>query len=228
MEQNAAEPLYEEAAPKKKGKGKIVAITSVIVVLVAAVAVYFIVFFNPYNHLGYTNVTGRTIGEIAEESGMTLEEFLAQYELPANMKANTTEAAAFYSIPTKIMAQMYGMDFETLKSSLQLGDEITEDTPWGEAEGSIKLSVYVGGEEELNEFKQEYGLGDDITGDTQWKDVRKVVEKKSLEAAQATEAPVEETGAPAETAAVTDAPAETAAAEDTAATQAPAEGQPAA
>lgn len=177
------------AAPKKSGAGKVVAIVILVVVILAAAgfAVYKYMTRNPYNELGYINVSGRTIGEMAEQAGTTLDEFLAEYSLPADMPADTEESAAYYSIPTRKIAEMYGMEVADLKEVLGLGDDVTEETPWGEAEGKAPLGKYIG-EDYLEQFKQEYDLGDDVTADTLWGEVRNIVDKKTLEQQKAADA----------------------------------------
>lgn len=172
----------EPTEVKAKGKaGKIVATVVVAVIVVAAIVFGLLKFLNrnPYNAMGYVNVSGRTIGEVAADAGVELDQFLANYGLPADMPADTEEAAAYYNIPVKYIAQMYGMDIDSLKSMLGLGDDVTEDTPWGEAEGKSPLSKYIG-EDNLEEFKKEYGLGDEVTADTLWGEIRNIVDSKTL------------------------------------------------
>lgn len=219
-----------EVVEEKKSKNGLI-IGAVVAVLVIAAAIIIAVLFgknlfNKYNRMGYIDVSGRTIAEIADESGYELADFLAEYELPADMPGSTSESAAYYMIPAKNVASMYGMTFEQMKEMLKWGDEITEDTPWGEAEGETAVADYIG-TENLDQFKEQYGFGDEVTGETKWKEVRNVLDQKSrdarIEAEKATEAPAEETAtvepaaeeatdAPAESAA-TDAPAATAAAQ---------------
>lgn len=169
------------AAPKKS-KAPIVAIIVAAVIVIALCVLTFMgkfpAIYNKYNHMGYVNITGRTIGDIAKDNGMELSELLEQYGLPADMPANTQESAAYYAMPVKSIAQMYGMDFNGLKELLGFGDEITEDTPWGIAEGEVTLEKYIG-EESLGTFKEQYGLGDEITLETKWKEVRNIVDKES-------------------------------------------------
>lgn len=131
---------------------------------------------NKYNEMGYIDVSGKTVADIAKEQGMTTEEFLAAYSLPADMPADTTETAAYYNIPLSKIAEMYAMDVETLKETLQLGAEITGDTPWGVAEGEATVGVYVGAEN-VDAFKAQYGFGDEVTAQTKWKEVRAVVDE---------------------------------------------------
>ena len=170
----------------KGGAGKIVAIVIVIIAVLAAAGygVFKYMTRNPYNDMGYNNVSGRTIKDVAEQAGYaSVEEFLAEYGLPADMPEDTDESAAYYSIPARKIAEMYGMDVASLKEMLGLGDDVTEDTPWGEAEGKATLGKYIG-EENLDAFKEEYGLGEDVTADTLWSEVRNTVDKKTLEMQQ--------------------------------------------
>lgn len=216
-----------EAAPqaKKPKTGLIVGIAIAIVVIAAVVVLAFGFgnnLFNKYNRMGYVDVSGRTIAEIADQSGYELADFLAVYGLPADMPGSTSESAAYYNIPCSKIAEMYGMDFATLKEMLQWGDDITEDTTWGVAEGETTIAAYVG-EENIESFKEQYGFGDEVTGETQWKEVRNIIdqqmrdariaeEQAAEEAANATEEPAaEETTAEpaADTAEATEAPAAT-------------------
>lgn len=220
FENSSAAEINNEVSPKKSKIKTICAVAGAVVVVAAIVLVGVFKgpeWFNKYNRMGYVDASGRTIGEVADAAGMDLKDFLAEYQLPEDMPANTTESAAFYTIPVSVMAQMYGWDFDEMKTAYQWGDEVTEDMTWGEAEGLTKLGVMVG-EENLESFKQEYGLGDDITADTLWKEVRTIYDTKTKEMNEATEAPTEEpaeeTEAPAE---VSAAPAADAASTDTAA-----------
>lgn len=131
---------------------------------------------NPYNRMGYVDISGKTVQDIANTQGLTLEAFLKLYKLPEDMPGNTTEAAAYYTIPAGIIAEMNGLDFAALKDGLKLPENVTEDTPWGEAEGGITVADYIGGEDKLAEFKEKYGLGDEVTGATTWKEVRNKVD----------------------------------------------------
>ncbi len=170
-----------EEAPAKKMDKKTLGMIIGAAVLVVLIAVGFatkVLPWNKYNHMGYINITGRTLGDIAEENGIELKELKEQYGLPENMKASTKESAAYYMMPVKTVAAMYGMDFATMKEMLGFGDEITEDTPWGIAEGETTLEKYVG-KDNFEDFKKEYGFGEEVTLETKWKEVRKTVDKAS-------------------------------------------------
>lgn len=159
---------------------------------------------NKYNNLGYANPSGKTIAEISDELGVSLEEFLETYNLPADMPGDTEEMAAYYTMPVKVFAQMYGIDFATLKEAYSIPDETTpdipktlgdkiaslfggnkkteaidENTPWGKVMDEMTLATYVG-EEQLEQFKEFYGITADITGETRYKEVRRAVEEAQM------------------------------------------------
>ena len=222
----AADALREvEQSPEQGIDGKkvgiIAACAAAAVVLIAAIVVAAIIFlpklFNPNKYEKYVDVTGRTIGEVAEQSGIDYKEFLEMYKLPADMPENTTEASAYNTIPFGViieMNQFVGMEtVDDAKKVLELPDWVTEDTPWGEAIGEAPLRAYVG-EANLDRFKESYSLGDDVTGDTLYKDVKNKVdeidkqkrEESEKQAQSAKEAKAEETQAPTD--APTEAPAE--------------------
>ncbi len=190
------EELFEEELvldevieePKKNiGAKVVISILIVLAILAAGFGVYKFITRNPYNAMGYVNISGRTVADIAAESGMTVEEFLVEYSLPADMPADTDEAAAYYNIPTQKIAEMYGMTTDQIKEMLGLGDDVTAATPWGEAEGKATVGKYVG-EENFESFKAEYELGDDVTMDTLWGEIRREVDLKTLEMQNAQEA----------------------------------------
>ncbi len=160
---------------------------------------------NKYNHMGYVDVTGNTIGDIAESMGMSVADFKDQFGMPEDMPASTNEMAAMYMLPAKNYGEMYGLDFASMKDILHIpdttedGEEITEDTLWGVVQGEIKVSDYVGDTgdgEAVKSFKEEFGFGDEVTGDTKWKEVRNAVDEANrqteIERKKAENEPAEE------------------------------------
>ena len=216
--------------PAKKSKAPvIVAIVAAVVIIAAAIIVVatgkFGEWTNKYNR-GYVDTTGRTVAEVAEQIGKTYEEFLEEYGLPKDMPKNTYEAVAFYTMPAKKAAEVYGISFDQIKQMLGLPDDTDENKPWGEVEGEVKLGTYLGGADYVDTFKEQYGLGDEVTADTLWKEVRPIVDAKTKEqreeqeklAAQSSAEPAAQSSAePADgednSTASSDAPEETPAAE---------------
>lgn len=134
---------------------------------------------NPYNDI-CMDVTGRTIADVAADEGITVEELIASYELPADMPADTTESAAYYMVPCRKIAEMYGMSgTEELKQTVGIPDFVTDDTPWGEALDETTLGSYIGAHH-LDEFKETFGMGDEVTADTKWKEVRDIVDAHNI------------------------------------------------
>lgn len=210
---------------KKKSTGPIVAL---IIVIAAAIIIIATLLFsdsfggNKYNKMGYVNVSGRTVQDIADAAGIELKDFLSEYNLPEDMPGDTTEIAAIYCMPAKIYLQtMIGIDdFEVFKTELNIPDETTpnvpktfmdkiksvfvkdkiqtidENTPWYIVEGEITVNDYSGGA--VEEFKEYYGLGDDVTGETRMKEIQDRLNEKTKEllveqeAAQNSEAEAED------------------------------------
>ncbi len=134
---------------------------------------------NPYNSM-YPNLTGRTVQEATDDAGLTLEEFLAEYELPADMSGDTYETAAYNMIPLKKIAEIYGMTYDELSTLLKFPDFVTGNTPWGEALDEVRLGDYIGTGDVLKQFKEYFDLDGSVNEDTKWKDVRSVYEEYTM------------------------------------------------
>ncbi len=130
---------------------------------------------------GYVDITGRTVGELAEDMGITLEEYIAQYDLPRNLPSLVSETEVNYTIPVKRMAEIYGMKFEELKNMYNLPDSVDENTTWGEAIGYAKVEDMIGDGNNVEKFKETFKLPDSVTGDTLWSEVREQVDEVKRE-----------------------------------------------
>ncbi|MBQ8001861.1 MAG: hypothetical protein IJ297_00240 [Clostridia bacterium] len=178
--------IAENAALKKANKIMKGVLTTLAALVIAALVIFagFKVYkavYNPYNHMGYYNISGMTLEDVAEMNDMTVEEIIAELNLPKDIKADTYYDVIEYLVPVSTMAEMYGADVETIKSAFQLGDHITADSTWGEALDSMPLSVYFGDDEVLAEVIEEYNLGDNITGETLWGEIRPTINKIDYE-----------------------------------------------
>ncbi len=128
---------------------------------------------------GYVDVTGRTVEDVARERGLTLKEYLDEYELPPDMPALVSETEANYTIPVRRMLDMYGMSFESFRQVFNMPDSVDENMTWGEAIGEAPLGEYVDmyvGKDSLEGFKRMYSLDDSVNESTKWKDVREQVD----------------------------------------------------
>ena len=216
------EAVLSETEVKLK-KAKTSALIAWILVVLFAVGdfgYYWTQIYNKYNHLGYLDTNGMTIGDAAAGMNMSFEEFKEQYGLPKDMKKSTYFNAAQNLIPVSKMLELYGTDLDSMKEQYHFGDEITEDSTWGQALESMTLADYVG-EDYFDEFKDEYALGDDVTLETKWGDVRKTVEQKQYDDRIAKEKGI--TPSPSAS-----AEAEPTASADTAESEAPASEEPSA
>lgn len=179
--------LTEAEESKKNSKTAIISVVIAAVVLVAAVAVYFLIGrSNPYAK-DYVDVSGKTIEQIADESGLEFTEFLEMYDLPEDMPKTTSENAAYYNIPAAKYAEMMGMDFASIKEILGWDDTITEETTIGDAFDKTTIGKRVG-EDQVEAFKAEYELDDSITADTLWVEIRNIVDTKLKEQTEAQKA----------------------------------------
>lgn len=218
VENEAEETAVEAEVVSGNNKKTVIGVVIGIAVLViAAIIVVFAMFgktwFNPYNK-GHVDITGRTVGEVADMMGMEYNEFLEQYGLPSDMPKTTIESAASYMIPLSKYTEMNGMTLADLAGYMGWDESITEETTIGEALDKTKLSFYVG-EENLATFKEEFGLGDDVTGETLWGDIRNTVELKQKEEYEAQLKAEEEAAVEDETETDADGEADTDAAADT-------------
>ena len=115
----------------------------------------------------YLDITGRSVGQVADSQGYEFDEFKAMVGLPDEIPSTESEAVAQNNLPAEVYAQMIGSNFQLLKEAYGWGDEITPQTPIGRAIDVTPLSKYIG-MDSLEAFKTEYGLGEEVTGDTLW------------------------------------------------------------
>lgn len=139
---------------------------------------------NKYNEMSYINTANRTIGDIATEKEITVEDFLKMYNLPEDMPANTNEAAAFYQMSVENVAKMYGQPAEEFLSILvqnaKTGVQINKDTLYDDAYGAITIKNHIG-DASFEEFKKAYDLPENITEDSTFSEIRERVFRKQLE-----------------------------------------------
>lgn len=179
-EETVAVVMSPEQKKIKQLKNSLIVVSIIAALLLCGNIYYYMTnIFNRYNHIGYLNVNGYTIGEVVAGMGMGFDEFKEMYGLPKDLRKDTYMNAAQSLIPVAKMAELNGTDINGLRETYKFGEEITEKSTWGQAIDSMSLKDYVG-EEQLAEFKTKYELGDEITGETKWGTIRKNVEKKQV------------------------------------------------
>ncbi len=217
INEEVIEGVIEEVEEAVAKKSKAPVIVAIVVVILALVAYVFYDAFggNKYNKMGYANPYDRTVEDVISELGITLDEFITNYSLPDDITLDTEEMAAYYTMPVKVFAQMYGVDFATFKEAYAIPEETTpsepttiigkikalfgvydiqpidENTPWGIVMDELTLGSYVG-EENLETFKEYYGITTEITTETKYKEIRKQVEAKEVELAEEAKAAQEQ------------------------------------
>lgn len=172
------------------------AIIAIVILAVLGVAVY-AVYGRVSKNLETKAITeGRkeaTIRYLAEQQGMSVKEFFAEYGLENSGLSGSEPISEMYGKMTvENFAKYSGEDLDTFLEEYQLKDKVSADDLWEDAELKLPLSVYVGSEEYVDSFKEFYGLDESVNKDTPWGDVKDIVEQKQEELANATVEPIEE------------------------------------
>lgn len=143
---------------------------------------------NRYNTLGFSNVSGMSIADEAEEARMTMEQYRETFKIPENMPDDTFMEVAYNLQPTKDVAAAYEMTYEGLKQMYNFpeyivresGEKIpvTEDLPWGVVCDELTIENL---NMDLDALRKAYGFGEEVTLKTKWKEIRPDIEKKQAE-----------------------------------------------
>lgn len=185
--------------------------TLIIVVVIIAIlglgiyATYGKIAKNIYNNKIANGEIAETVEYAAEEAGMTVEDYLAQYGLENSSEVSgDTPVDDLYGYMTfenyMTMANEGNeeeLDLDALMEDWGLTDKVTKDTQWKDVEPLIPIGSYLG-EELVEQYKETYGLGDEITSETTYGEFQEIIEAKAEELAAATQAPETETEAETE------------------------------
>lgn len=148
-----------------------------------------------------------TVEYLAKQSGMSVEDYLAQYGLSLGdtISKKSTEAEMTDNMTIENYLKYSGMEqtADEVIADAGLTDKVTKDTLWKDFMPQVPISMMYD-EDTLNQIKTSLGLGDEVTSDMTYGDFEKLMQEKSEAAATATEAPADETAA-ADTAAATPA-----------------------
>lgn len=181
----------ETAAKKSNTAAATIGIVAALILVVAGLLVWYV--NKPLPMPAVIDITGETIGDTAEYSGIDVEDFVYQYHLPEFMTAETSLEEAEMYLPLRQVAVMNQTGLKAFMEERNIPAEITGegnildavlkvfginrykitgDTPYALVEGEMRLEDYVG---DVESFKTQYELGDEVTADTKWKEVRDVV-----------------------------------------------------
>lgn len=195
--ENCENPETVFEIPQSRGASKVVAVVCgvLIILLIAAVAIWNTGIINPYEK-GYIDISGVTLKDLADTNGFSVSEYKKMNGLPWLMPKSTNENAVKNHVTIEASLAQSGTDFESLKEYYGWDDSITEKSTVGKALGETKLSVILGvkdmdedtANQTLDALKEFYGFGDEVTLDTLYKDVRQQIDettkKKRLEQEQ--------------------------------------------
>ena len=81
--EGAQTPVVTDAKNQALAKTAAIIVAAVVLIAIIVLGIIFCPrIFNKYNRSGYIDVSGRTIAEVADNSGMELEDFLESFGLP--------------------------------------------------------------------------------------------------------------------------------------------------
>ncbi len=187
-------------------------IMCVIVIAVLAVAVYATYGKLSENIKDKAIQSGQaeaTVGYLAKQSGMTVEDYLSQYGLSVGdtITEDTTETDMLDNMTLENYLK-YNGDEQTADEVLEgvgLKDKATKDTLWKDFMPMVP-TVSIIGEESFNQIKEQMNLGDEVTPDMPYGEFEKLLQDAQQKTADENNAA--ETGESGDDAEPTEAPAE--------------------
>lgn len=149
-----------------------------------------------------------TVEQLADEAGMSVEDYLAQYNL--TLSDTLTKDTSQYEMMDMMSIENYfkynaeqnpemeQQSVDEIIAQYKLQDKVTKDTPSGEFFDILyatPISSFMT-DEEIAQVKEQFGLADgEISGDMLYSDYSAIIQQKQIEAAQA--AAAQATTAPA-------------------------------
>lgn len=134
----------------------------------------------PTDDTEYTSQQSSTVQSAADEAGMSVEEYLANYGLDTSISPDTALSEIYPQMTVENMAKLNDTDVDTFREQNYIPDDITNDTLWGDVLPELPFKAIVG-EEQVEQFKSVYGLGDEVTADTKWSIVEPILNAKQDE-----------------------------------------------
>ncbi|MDD6483132.1 MAG: hypothetical protein PUF72_00955 [Clostridiales bacterium] len=136
-----------------------------------------------------------TVGYLAEQADMSVEDYLAQYGL-SGLGKKTTEEDMVKKMTMENYAAYSGTTLEEIKTQYALESDVDASMLYEDFEKTLKVRNVLGGSEDtFDQIKETYELDDSITMDSMWTDVEPILEEKQKELqekmANATEPPAE-------------------------------------
>lgn len=157
-------------------------IMSVIVIAVLAVGVY-----ATYGKLSgnikekaiQNGTAEATVEYLANQSGMSVDDYLAQYGLSVGdtVNKNTTESEMTDNMTIENYLKYSGRDqtADELIAEAGLQEQVTKDTLWKDYMAIVPVSSVLG-EETFNQLKEQMGLGDEVTADMPYGEFEKIMQ----------------------------------------------------
>ena len=192
----------------KSGADKMFDLIMVLVILIVtglgAYTVYGKISSNVEKKAIESGTAEQNVKYAADQKGMTVDEFLAEYGLAdSDVKAKTSVSDMLNKMTVENYAKYNDKELDAFLDEKGLKDKVDKDTKWEDAEKQIPLGKYVGGDDAFAQMKEAYELDDSITAETPWGEAK----DKVMEAAKKYQEKMQN-ATPAPSAAATAAPAE--------------------
>lgn len=127
-----------------------------------------------------------TVGQMAQNEGISLDEYKAKYSLGDDVNGDTAFEQALYSMSVTNYAAAQGISVEDVRSQFELPESVNNDAVFSEAIMSAPARAVLGGADGLNQLKETYGITD-IDDNITYGDLMPILQEK-LAAQQAASA----------------------------------------
>ena len=203
----------KKSTPQSKMTNCIIVILIIVFASLGVIAVYPKIAENRKTNAILNGEAEQTVEYMANNQGMSVEDFLAQYGLSTNDgitgESTETDMVNNMSIENYLSYTGETQTADELIAQVNMQDKVTKDSKWADFMNILSTAQavdVVGGEEAFNQLKEQYGLGDDVTPSMPYADFEQALYVKQSESAAAANA-AENAEATPSTADATTAPA---------------------
>lgn len=203
----------KKSTPQSKMTNCIIVILIIVFAALGVIAVYPKIAENRKTNAILNGEAEQTVEYMANNQGMSVEDFLAQYGLSTNDgitgESTETDMVNNMSIENYLSYTGQTQTADELIAQVNMQDKVTKDSKWADFMNILSTAQavdVVGGEEAFNQLKEQYGLGDDVTPSMPYADFEQALYAKQSESAAAANA-AENAEATPSTADATTAPA---------------------
>lgn len=185
----------KKSTPQSKMTNCIIVILIIVFAALGVIAVYPKIAENRKTNAILNGEAEQTVEYMANNQGMSVEDFLAQYGLSTNDgitgESTETDMVNNMSIENYLSYTGETQTADELIAQVNMQDKVTKDSKWTDFMNILSTAQavdVVGGEEAFNQLKEQYGLGDDVTPSMPYADFEQALYAKQSELAAAANA----------------------------------------